>query len=735
MKKIEVYIDNQLADFTSENDIDITIERSVDAFEAKQSEFTYAINFPRTLHNEKIFKHIVDKMKINKFTDFYTAEVVINKTQVLRGVLSIIEINKRLIRGNIISDTVNFLALLGDKSLRDIESFDTVDFQGVETINDHVQNLGSIDLADIAFPLVGYGNFYYGQLVFDSLPDEMKGSALSIGQQNLILGTLFFTDYPPAVWLLTIIRKIFQDIGFVIDGEIFDDLDVQKILLLYTSEREPSWNWRYLANFEFTSGITIDADSDFDTHQHFLARYSYTAPTSGNYKLNLRLDGQKNDSGANDIQKRVVMVLQTSDQKLESPYYYIFPGNTAPMDADASILTYETSLAVPPDPSPFSISLINEVVSLEAGQTVWLCYYGGDTNAFPAAPSEINYIEFELTEILDQDEFLHIEKNLPDIKQIDFVRSFIKMFNLVTSINEIDKTIYFNRKSVFYKDVSQKVVINDFCDRNEAIEKPVADDQLRKVKYYLDEKDFFFKEDPLLFPKYNQAYDPENNIELIFSPTAYRLFWLRTGNSDGLQPIVLPSIASEDGINRNVLDAAESSPNDYDFAPRLATYIDIANYITPLGYNHRLFVTDFQGDVEAIPVAHCTVFDRSSQVYYNVEFANALQVWKIYYDFTSYNLQRYLLSPAFLAENQLSLTYNETWVDINTLKTNFYLVKFDNLAESHMLTVQAYIPENVYQKLTGEFPIELFYDIYYLQAVKKYDVATGACELELIKKI
>ncbi len=87
------------------------------------------------------------------------------------------------------------------------------------------------DNSDICFPLISRGMFWHGA----------TGDTSTIN--NIYSDSLIFQDIPPAVFHGKIVKKIFENIGWQVDGDLFGDEEYKRVILPYTTSDDYLWNW------------------------------------------------------------------------------------------------------------------------------------------------------------------------------------------------------------------------------------------------------------------------------------------------------------------------------------------------------------------------------------------------------------------------------------------------------------------------------------------------------------
>ncbi len=177
-------------------------------------------------------------------------------------------------------------------------------------------------------------------------------------------------------------------------------------------------------------------------------------------------------------------------------------------------------------------------------------------------------------------------KNLPNIQQIELIKSFAALFNVKIIIDENDKRVYFNRWEDYYELKETSLNLTEKCDINEAIIKRTAisninfnytnddSDYLLSVKYPQDKikestgATFFNRIDIQSTNLYRSISNPrsEKNITNLFSPTKNRQYYL-------LRNVTNPVISGFVTVNNG------DPYNAYIFGKSAITY-NLASFIT-----------------------------------------------------------------------------------------------------------------------------------------------------------
>lgn len=303
MKVVEILINNQVIDLATDTDFPLILANNVyydNEVSSRGGEYSYTVQFPFTTNNSNIFKLNNIYEEPNKFyrDNLYDSIIYVNSIKVFQGVFSINNFNRDIIEGNFKSNNIAWVSLIGNKSLRDIESFDDYPFQGMITIYNN--NLDLYDESDenvfnhnrnydVCFPLVAYGQYFipyftktksyidtslYNNLigstyvnnyeVFNSTSNSIQGLTETVRFVSGELNHLDYADMPPSFYVVNILQKIFKDIGYAVNGTWINDPQVNRLIIPASDIEKIGYNHQTLCYVELTTNELFDLyTSDF----------------------------------------------------------------------------------------------------------------------------------------------------------------------------------------------------------------------------------------------------------------------------------------------------------------------------------------------------------------------------------------------------------------------------------------------------------------------------------------
>lgn len=534
MKKIQAFVNGQLVDYVSATDFPIALNRDVS--EAKDitkrgGDKTFNFRLPATANNRRIFGSLYLPSGVNLF---YKAaplrfdlkaggeDVIINGSLTIKGA------SKEEIECFVVSSNINWANELKGKRLRELQSmkpFVLTDGSEITACNAAVDTsdpnvYDHSDTYDVVFPLAAYGQFFIPNLWESKkwisqkqyadgtyiLPDGKE----IFGLNEYVIGSgignafLSYLDFPPAVYVRSIMRAIFKDLGYRLISPFFDFVEMRKLAILYTGERPPQWNYGTKANVELTSdgsSISEFAENTFYAEQVFtpavlsavfgnlstgdgngliLPRIEvenwgayqtgtslstvkkYIAPTGGTYKIETAFDGNNVIDISVPVYDRYVIGVKMPAGSADLDLFNTITSIDFPLIYDFSappVLEFDPERVtvlgtISPANGAFSFSGSGEI-TLQAGEQLHVMFVltSGPVPGVP--PPFFKWID-GLTNLnikinlKDGDVDLQPAAQLPNLTQLEFIQRLTSTFNLFFEVNDRDKTSYVDTRNDFY---------------------------------------------------------------------------------------------------------------------------------------------------------------------------------------------------------------------------------------------------------------------------------------------
>jgi len=321
MTDLKIWINNQLADIGNQEDFNLLIKRQVMDFSnptGQGGDHTYDVTFPPTKRNELIFgPNLAEVGAVKKFRSIapVTVEIFADGLRIFRGIVVV----KRASRQDgftvvMYSDDIDWASVIQNKSLRDLQTLADIPFTGSRIYGIPIeppsplrqQDIWPLTADDISvcFPLIAYGNY-----------PSLSGLATGLTANNI--ADIKWIEINPCVYVVHVIRAIFEEVGFSLAGGFFDTAEAKKHGTAYTGDTPPAWNWGLLAranasntpytysadifpplfNFDFQLFgayfwrlVTGTENWDYsDSYFQASPPEQYVVPVSGTYEFNLEL--------------------------------------------------------------------------------------------------------------------------------------------------------------------------------------------------------------------------------------------------------------------------------------------------------------------------------------------------------------------------------------------------------------------------------------------------------------
>lgn len=255
---LRIVLDNgEHLDYESEKSLGIKFQRIVEDYSnpsKRFGEFSYTFNLPKTKNNTRVFEYPDAKGRRRIFVNKqFGCKVFLNNQMLLNGIIALQEFDSTSFKCLFYSQFTDFLDAIKDKELTDLASLPTLDFgqYGNERfVITHLNaNYKDSDETSFQFPLIYYRTFD-APATLDNVfkndrytMDNPKINFNYIWNENLVrppsrMNGLYFHQLPPATYLVSIVRAIFEDAGYTLGGSFFNDVDIKRIIIPFTGEVE-----------------------------------------------------------------------------------------------------------------------------------------------------------------------------------------------------------------------------------------------------------------------------------------------------------------------------------------------------------------------------------------------------------------------------------------------------------------------------------------------------------------
>jgi len=574
---------------------------------------------------------------------------------------------------------------------------------------------------------------------------------------------LSFEDIPPAFSFVNIFRKIFEDIGWSVGGRFLEKEETKKLVLPATGLKDIIYNWGSLGYYEIEqtgvdANLTPTDAQNFTTISDPLAIFpllteytiAYLAvtqpiaiqstinvddrgwlgtnpqvygdifiPEDGEYQIDWLIEGdlyaQLIGFPANYTVFPIVGLfpvetldqldlIENSTQTQVTPNitYVLNPyASKVLVKTDAITDSWNTIYWTPGAPQVVTYSESQSFkCNLKKGQILRFLMIYKDT-PFPITLNPFAKItNFSLkVENLTGDVDFKIAKNLPDMQQIDYVKSAISMFNLKYTSDNDNKIIYFDEHEDFFLPAIVNLDLTELTDTKNISTYPNEVAKKYSFRYNNDANDFLINQN-LDFNSYVEtpihlSTIDEQEITCNYSATQIQQFQLvRNLNKAGA-----------DFVFNELSRPAFTSVRTLD----LPIIADATHYNCPqFGEGYESWVYSYVPRIMRI----ADVLD--------------LDQFKI----------PVRITPDALFFRQEFLTLNNDSLDWETLYMNQYYNWILNLQLGDQNEVLIYINDYVYSKIKNNMLIKISGVLYYLKKLENYNPAKeGLTNFILIKKV
>lgn len=234
---ISIYVNGNEVELYSQDGLNLRINNKIydpSKISTSTAEYSFSFDLPKSKVNNKIFDFADVHAKKNKFGKNYNCEVYADGTLIFGGTLRLKSISDKDYKCNLVSIKQNKIEeIFGDHKMNELKWFTA--FSGIDTIN--VVNQSSS--TDYFFPFVSYG-------AFQKEPENTYGDVNVYSSKYDLDNTLriYMETFPPSPKITTLIQKLFEQFGYNVEGDIFNDEIASSIYLseYLKDDQDPAYN-------------------------------------------------------------------------------------------------------------------------------------------------------------------------------------------------------------------------------------------------------------------------------------------------------------------------------------------------------------------------------------------------------------------------------------------------------------------------------------------------------------
>lgn len=208
------------------DDTSIRLNRSLydpTRINATATEYSFNFSLPATPVNNKVFGFANALPVRNKFSRMFSGQLYSGELLLFDGTLLVngFDDDEKTYECNLVSIKVKTVDdIFGDSTLYDLEWY--LPYDGTPTIN----STNAEDNSDVYFPFVAYGVFEKNPFFSDEVANDYTDRLL------LDNTTLFYHEtFVPSVNYLDTVRRCFEQKGFDLTGDVFQDEVLRKMYL------------------------------------------------------------------------------------------------------------------------------------------------------------------------------------------------------------------------------------------------------------------------------------------------------------------------------------------------------------------------------------------------------------------------------------------------------------------------------------------------------------------------
>ena len=236
--EVSIIVNGEEVDIYSQERLNLRINNVVFdpvTITTKTGEYSFSFELPATSKNNRIFNYANNSAKLNKFNTRYNCEVIADGKIIFNGTLRLTETKTDNYKCNLVNIKIyNIQEIFEDMVMSDLDW--DVDFDGTTTINEVNNDLTT----KYYFPLACYGAFQKDPKAVYNNEINQYSDLLQIDSYN----KWYWESFHPSLNLLEVVKKLFAQRGYKVNGNIFNDPAMQNIYMseYIDSSQDPTYN-------------------------------------------------------------------------------------------------------------------------------------------------------------------------------------------------------------------------------------------------------------------------------------------------------------------------------------------------------------------------------------------------------------------------------------------------------------------------------------------------------------
>jgi hypothetical protein len=242
LNNLEIVLDNNSKlDYGNPQDLGLKFNRIVDDFQnptKKLGDFSYTFSLPRTRNNSAVLSYPDAYGRIDIFVGTnYGCKVFNNKNLLLEGIIELTGMDSDSFKFNFYSQFTQLIDAIGSTNVQDLNIAELVTLAGSgryeKNVINHIEaGYANSDEAAYQFPLIFYRTFFTPGSIVDEGPSNANLNNIIV-EINSKRNWWYYHQFPPAFYMVRILKAIFEKAGWDIGGTWINNVDTKRIIVPY----------------------------------------------------------------------------------------------------------------------------------------------------------------------------------------------------------------------------------------------------------------------------------------------------------------------------------------------------------------------------------------------------------------------------------------------------------------------------------------------------------------------